>query len=124
MHVGEFVLDGLIRADRPAELRALFGVVDGGLQQRLPGADQLCGGGQRPELIGARHYVFRGPPGLAGCRHLIQSPAGVDGPVAITRRPFGDAAIAREQYQPGGVGVDGARNPRRHGHSGDELTGS
>jgi len=53
VHIGELVLDRLIRADDPTELGALLGVFDRGVQQGLASADQLRGGGQCAELVGA-----------------------------------------------------------------------
>ena len=52
VHVGQFVLDGLVAADQPAELTALPGVGDGRVQHCLTRADQLGRGGQRAELEG------------------------------------------------------------------------
>ena len=83
VHVGELVLDRLVGADHPAELAALLGVVDGRVQHRLPRTDQLRGGGQCAELVGARDV---GGPGVAGCGDVEQLSAGVDGLVP-RRRP-------------------------------------
>ena len=62
VHVGELVLDGLVAADHAAELAALLGVFDRHVQHRLAGADQLRGGGQDAEFVGARHIGGRGAP--------------------------------------------------------------
>ena len=110
MHVGELVLDRLVGADDAAELAALLGVVDRRVQHRLPGADQLRRGGQRAELEGPCHV---GRPAVAGGGDVEQLSARVDRLVLVARGARRvTCPSAGEQDQPGGVGVDRARDLR------------
>lgn len=53
VHIGQLVLHGLVRADRTAELRTLFGVRYGTVQQGLSGPDQLRRNGKHTKVDGA-----------------------------------------------------------------------
>ena len=120
MHVGELVLDRLVGADHPAELAALLGVFDRRVEQRLARTDQLRGGGQRTELVGARDV---GGLRITGSGDVEQLSAGVDGFVLLTRGAVTDLAVAGDQDQTRRVGVDCPRHLRRQRDGGDQLTG-
>ena len=120
MDVGELVLDRLVGADRAAELAALLGVFDRHVQHCLAGSDQLRGGGQRAELVSPRDV---GTVRVVGCGDVEQSAARVDGLVLLTRCCVADLAVARQQDQPGRVGVEGPADLWRQCDGGDQLAG-
>ena len=121
MHVGKLVFDGLVRTDDPAELGTLLGVVDRGVQQRLAGPDQLRGGGQRAELVGACDV---GPPRLADGVGVEQVAAWVDGLMPLAYVRFADPSVRfGGQNQPGSIGIHRPRYLRPQHDGGDQVTG-
>ena len=120
VHVGELVFDGLVGADHLAELAALLGVFDRRVEQCLPGADQLRGGGERTELVGARDI---GGLRITGGVDVEQLPTGIDRLMLLACGAVTHGTVGCDQDQAGGIRIQGPRHLRRKRDGGDQLAG-
>jgi hypothetical protein len=110
-HVGQLVLDGLVRPDLPAELLPLFHIRHGVGQHALAGAEQVRRRRERRQvesLVRSLRDVVH-LPGLDG----KESAAGVDrGNLLADRRHLQPVGVS-DVHLLGDVGIKGVRSVRR-----------